>query len=241
MAELSEYVAEGSNPENRKGVTAVEAYCPSPLLARGLCLVDTPGLGSVFADNTAETEAFVPQLDAALVVLDGDPPISGEEVGLLEEVARGRGERGHRDGTDAPLSRERERVLVGTVVFVRVLLGDLHQEDAVVHHESDQQHAINQQGGVERRVGPRVGGDGAHQRERRCEAHGERGLQRSELGDQHNHRQQGARQRDEGEVARGFLLPRVLAAVLEAVARREPDFRSAAWMSRTMLPRSGPW
>jgi GTP-binding protein EngB required for normal cell division len=86
-AELASYVAEEQNPDNVKEVLAVEAYVPSPLLASGMCLVDTPGLGSVHASNTAATRDFVPHIDAALVVLGADPPISGEELGLVEEVA----------------------------------------------------------------------------------------------------------------------------------------------------------
>jgi hypothetical protein len=83
---LADYVSEARNPENHKGVTAVEVTVPSPLLASGMCLVDTPGLGSVFAANSAATRAFVPQIDAALVVLGADPPISGEELALVEDV-----------------------------------------------------------------------------------------------------------------------------------------------------------
>jgi hypothetical protein len=84
---LGDYVSESKNPQNEKGVRAVEVFFPSPLLARGLCLVDTPGLGSPLGGNTAVTRAFVPHVDAALVVLGADPPLSGEELALVEEVA----------------------------------------------------------------------------------------------------------------------------------------------------------
>ncbi len=84
---IGEFVSEAENPENRKGVLAVEVFVPSPLLAAGMCLVDTPGLGSVFGGNAAVTHAFVPHIDAALVVIGADPPISGEELRLVEEVA----------------------------------------------------------------------------------------------------------------------------------------------------------
>ncbi len=86
LAELRDYVAEAYNPQNRKGVTGVEVYCPSALLEPGLCLVDTPGISSVFSGNTQETHDFVPQIDAAIVVLGGDPPISADELMLLETV-----------------------------------------------------------------------------------------------------------------------------------------------------------
>jgi polyhydroxyalkanoate synthesis regulator phasin len=87
-ASLPLYVSESENPGNEKGVLAAEVFLPHPLLSSGLCLVDTPGLGSVFEGNAATTRSFVPHIDAALVVLGADPPISGEELALVEEVAR---------------------------------------------------------------------------------------------------------------------------------------------------------
>jgi predicted GTPase len=83
---LAEYVSEEKNPGNCRGIAAVEVFVPSPLLAEGMCFVDTPGLGSVFQANTQATLAFLPQIDAALVTLGADPPISGEEIQLLEEI-----------------------------------------------------------------------------------------------------------------------------------------------------------
>lgn len=85
---LAMFVSEEENPGNEKGVTGVEVFVPSPLLESGMCLVDTPGLGSVFSATAAATHAFVPHVDVALLVLGADPPISGDEVALVEEVAR---------------------------------------------------------------------------------------------------------------------------------------------------------
>jgi hypothetical protein len=53
-----------------------------------MCFVDTPGLGSVFTGNTAATHAFIPHIDAALVVIGADPPLAGEELALVEAVAQ---------------------------------------------------------------------------------------------------------------------------------------------------------
>jgi hypothetical protein len=86
VAGLGEYVSEARNPGNRKGVDAVEVFAPHPLLAHGLCLVDTPGIGSTFEANTLAARAFIPQVDAALVVLGTDPPITLDELRLIEEV-----------------------------------------------------------------------------------------------------------------------------------------------------------
>jgi len=86
--DLAEFVTEEQNPENGKGVAAVEVFVPSELLASGMCLVDTPGIGSVFVGNTEATRAFVPHVDAALVVLGADPPISADELSLVQEIAK---------------------------------------------------------------------------------------------------------------------------------------------------------
>ena len=88
ISELNQYVSEECNPENVKKVRGVEVFVPSAMLAGGVCFVDTPGLGSVFAWNTAATQAFIPHIDAALVVLGADPPLLGEELSLVEAVGR---------------------------------------------------------------------------------------------------------------------------------------------------------
>jgi predicted GTPase len=88
MPDLKEYVTEELNPENKKGVDGAEVFVPSDLLSSGMCFVDTPGLGSVFTGNTATTQAFIPHIDAALVVVGADPPIAGEELALVEAVGK---------------------------------------------------------------------------------------------------------------------------------------------------------
>jgi predicted GTPase len=87
VSDLNLYVSEEWNPENSKGIRGVEVFVPSRLLAGGMCFVDTPGLGSVFTGNTAATHAFIPHVDAALVVMGADPPLAGEELALVEAVA----------------------------------------------------------------------------------------------------------------------------------------------------------
>jgi Dynamin family len=86
--DLAQYVSEEHNPENAKGIAGVEVFVPCPLLEDGMCLVDTPGLGSVFLGNTATTQGFVPHIDAAVIVLGADPPIAGEELTLVEKVGK---------------------------------------------------------------------------------------------------------------------------------------------------------
>lgn len=88
LGDVQFYVSEEHNPENSKGVEGVEIFTPNDLLSTGMCMVDTPGLGSIFAGNSAATQAFIPHIDAAIVVLGADPPIAGEELTLVESVGK---------------------------------------------------------------------------------------------------------------------------------------------------------
>ncbi|HEY7288521.1 MAG TPA: dynamin family protein [Vicinamibacterales bacterium] len=89
---IANFVDERRNPDNQRGATVVEVGLPSALLRDGLCLVDTPGLGSVHATNTEATRAFVPRIDVALIVVGPDPPISGTELEMIQEADREAGE-----------------------------------------------------------------------------------------------------------------------------------------------------
>jgi hypothetical protein len=84
-------VSEEENPGNRKRVRVVRIELPAPFLASGIRLVDTPGVGSVFANNAEVTHSFVRRIDVAIVVLGSDPPISGEELALVRSAAPGVG------------------------------------------------------------------------------------------------------------------------------------------------------
>lgn len=83
---LTRFVGEEGNPKNRLKVERVEVTHPSRLLSAGLMLVDTPGIGSTLAHNTATTMAFLHECDAALFVTSSDPPITETEVSFLREV-----------------------------------------------------------------------------------------------------------------------------------------------------------
>jgi predicted GTPase len=85
--DVEEYVSEERNAGNWKGISSVEISVPSRLLDAGMCLVDTPGLGSVHEKNSATTESFLPHMDVALIVLGADPPLAGEELKLVERAA----------------------------------------------------------------------------------------------------------------------------------------------------------
>jgi small GTP-binding protein len=88
LSALDDLVTERGNPGNSKKLSSVTVSVAAPLLARGVELVDTPGTGSVYGHNTAEAEAALETMDAAVFVLTADPPVSASERELIAQVAR---------------------------------------------------------------------------------------------------------------------------------------------------------
>jgi hypothetical protein len=63
---------------------------PSPRLKQGIVLVDTPGLGSLARRGAAETLAYLPSCDLALLLIDAGATLNQEDIGtlrLLNEAA----------------------------------------------------------------------------------------------------------------------------------------------------------
>jgi Dynamin family len=87
LSALEDLVTERGNPGNRRNLASVTVMVDAPVLAHGVELVDTPGTGSVYAHNTAEAEAALDTMDAAVFVLTADPPVSASERELMARVA----------------------------------------------------------------------------------------------------------------------------------------------------------
>ncbi len=86
LSEVARFVAEEGNPGNRLGVAVVTVRLHTPLLDEGVRLTDTPGIGSVLEHGTEATTAYLPNVDAAILVTAADPPISREETAFLDRV-----------------------------------------------------------------------------------------------------------------------------------------------------------
>ncbi len=85
--DMSAYIDEQSNNDNRLCVRQVAVYSPSDFLKDGLTLVDTPGVGSVHQKNTDEAYAFVKESDAVIFMLSVDSPINQIEVDFLKNAS----------------------------------------------------------------------------------------------------------------------------------------------------------
>ncbi|MGC1783561.1 MAG: dynamin family protein [Acidobacteriaceae bacterium] len=86
IALLSDFITEAGNPGNKKQVGSVEVGYPASFLRANIVLIDTPGIGSTHTHNTRTTESYLEKIDAAIVVLSVDPPITQVESDFLERV-----------------------------------------------------------------------------------------------------------------------------------------------------------
>jgi GTP-binding protein EngB required for normal cell division len=85
---LSDYVTEAGNPENVKQVAVVDIELASLEAFRTVRFVDTPGLGSIFAETTKTSLEWLPDIGAAVVALTVDPPLAESDLRLLRDVLR---------------------------------------------------------------------------------------------------------------------------------------------------------
>jgi GTP-binding protein EngB required for normal cell division len=83
IAELSRLVTEQGNPGNLQNIVRAVVEIPSSRLLRGVVLVDTPGLGSLAKRGAAETLAYLPSCDLALVLIDAGATLHEEDVGTM--------------------------------------------------------------------------------------------------------------------------------------------------------------
>jgi ribosome biogenesis GTPase A len=83
---LADYITESGNPSNRKQVASVEIAYPSAFLETGITLIDTPGIGSTRAHNTRTTASYLQHVDAGIVVLSVDPPITEVESLFIRNI-----------------------------------------------------------------------------------------------------------------------------------------------------------
>jgi GTP-binding protein EngB required for normal cell division len=82
------WVLERDGPADRTGVEVVEIALPHPFLARGMVLVDTPGVGGLNAGHAAATLAFLPSADALIFVTDASAELSAPELEFLTTALR---------------------------------------------------------------------------------------------------------------------------------------------------------
>ncbi|WP_158630264.1 dynamin family protein [Glycomyces terrestris] len=85
---LARYGSQAGNPRNRERVRSIDVTVPSPVLRRGLVLVDTPGIGTLYPEHTAVTNALLPRTDGILFVCNVIDPMSKPELEFLRRANR---------------------------------------------------------------------------------------------------------------------------------------------------------
>jgi hypothetical protein len=82
--QVAQFVTESANPDNVRRIESVDVGVPSPLLASGLVLVDTPGVGGLGSTHSTITIGALPMADAVLFVSDASQEYSGPELEFLQ-------------------------------------------------------------------------------------------------------------------------------------------------------------
>ncbi|WP_251614397.1 dynamin family protein [Senimuribacter intestinalis] len=84
--ELSAFISEQENADNRLGVDSVILRTPSEFLKDGLTFVDTPGVGSFHKNNTETAYHYMKESDAVIFLLSVDSPINQIEIDFLQST-----------------------------------------------------------------------------------------------------------------------------------------------------------
>ena len=87
MDEVRTYVTERANPLNEQRVQSVEIGIPRKLLAGGLVIVDTPGVGGLGSVHSTITIGALPMADAVIFVSDASQEYTGPELEFMK-IAR---------------------------------------------------------------------------------------------------------------------------------------------------------
>jgi GTPase Era involved in 16S rRNA processing len=87
--EFRNLVSEDGNPGNQRNVIRAVVEIPSPRLNQGIVLVDTPGLGSLARRGAAETMAYLPGCDLAILLIDAGSTLNDEDLGTLRLLCEG--------------------------------------------------------------------------------------------------------------------------------------------------------
>ena len=85
-AELARHVTEEGNPENTLGIDLVDVGLPSPLLAHGLSIIDTPGVGGIVGSYADAVLGFLPMADAVILTTDASGELSRSEMDFIAQA-----------------------------------------------------------------------------------------------------------------------------------------------------------
>jgi hypothetical protein len=86
--EAASFMDSIASKHRRSRVQRVVLECPSPWLAHGVRIVDTPGTGSVIREHADVTVRFIPEADAIIFLFPCQPPINEPTKLFLSQCAQ---------------------------------------------------------------------------------------------------------------------------------------------------------
>jgi hypothetical protein len=87
LDEIGAWASERGNPNNARAIQAVEIRVPRQLLASGLALVDTPGVGGLHSVHGAATMAALGTAEVVVFVTDASQELTSVEIDVLRAAA----------------------------------------------------------------------------------------------------------------------------------------------------------
>ncbi|KAE8762646.1 dynamin family protein [Georgenia thermotolerans] len=88
LEDLPRFVTEAGNPGNTKRLVGAEVTLPRAVLAGGLAVVDSPGVGGLDSAHALATLTALPAADAVLVVSDASQEYTEPEMHFLRQAMR---------------------------------------------------------------------------------------------------------------------------------------------------------
>jgi GTP-binding protein EngB required for normal cell division len=76
----------GVVPASEEIIRWIEVDVPIRFLPEGVSMLDTPGLGALYAGHARITHRFVPEADAVIFVLESGQPMVDEDLKFIEQI-----------------------------------------------------------------------------------------------------------------------------------------------------------
>lgn len=86
LEQLAAHGTKEDAPSNHKRVLDIEIRVPAVRLVQGVCLVDTPGLGSLATGGTAHTLEYLPRCDLGVLLIEAGGVISREDIDVARAI-----------------------------------------------------------------------------------------------------------------------------------------------------------
>jgi len=86
LTDIADFITEEENPDNKKRISQATIEFPGPDFIKGLCITDTPGLGSIYLNNTKTTRDKLAHTSIAVICISAERPLSEADMELIREL-----------------------------------------------------------------------------------------------------------------------------------------------------------